>query len=213
MINAIRRTRLPEIDDEFAKDLEFDNVKEMRKKITSELEEKNVLKNKNIKINALITKLYIDNRFDLPENTIQYIAEQELNQYNITDAQWRKYYEVQIRYQIMQDFINMYLMKELRKQYPMEVTEADIAVYIEHEAKLSDQSIEEWKEKHKKLMEDENFKETVTNYLILNKIADTCNFEIAKDEPAETPAEETEAKPKKKSTRKPKEKSEVKTEE
>jgi len=213
MVNAVRRTRLPELDDEFAKDLEFANVKEMRKKISAELEEKNRLKNQNIKINALITKLYIDNRFDLPENTIRYIAERELDQYNITDEQWRKYYEVQIRYQIMQDFINMYLMRELRKQYQLEVTDEVIEKYIEHEAKLSDQKVEEWKEKHKKTLEDENFKETVLNYMILNKIAETCNFELAKDEPAAENAEVTEDKPKKKTTRKPKEKSETKSEE
>jgi trigger factor len=213
MVNSVRRTRLPELDDEFAKDLEFASVKEMKKKISSELEEKNRLKNQNIKINALITKLYIDNRFDLPENTIQYIAERELDQYKITDAQWRKYYELQIRYQIMQDFINMYMMKELRKQYPLEVTDEVIEKYIEHEAILSDQKVEEWKEKHKKTLEDENFRETVLNYMILNKIAETCTFEIAKDEPAEASADKTEEKPKKKTPRKPKETSESKSEE
>jgi len=198
MVNAIRRTRLPEIDDEFAKDLEFDNVKEMRKKITEELKEKNVLKNQNIKVNALITKLYIDNRFDLPEKTIQYLAEKELDQYKITDAQWRKYYEFQIRYQITQDFINMYLMKALRKQYTMEPTEEDIAKYIDHEAKLSDQSVEDWKEKHKKTMESEEFTETVGNYLILHKIADTCDFVIAED-----PAPEAETEPETKTDTEP----------
>lgn len=193
MVNAIRRTQLPVIDDEFAKDLEFDSVKEMQKKITEELQEKNVLKNRNIKINALITKLYVDNRFDLPEKTIQYLAEKELDQYKITDAQWRKYYEFQIRYQITQDFINMYMMNALRKQYEIEPTEEDIARYIEHEAKLSDQSVEDWKEKHKKTLESDEFKETVNNYLILHKIAETCDYVIAEDEPAATEAAGTES--------------------
>jgi len=208
MVNAIRRTKLPEIDDEFAKDLEFDSVKEMKNKITEELKEKNVLKNQNIKVNALITKLYVDNRFDLPEKTIQYLAEKELDQYQITDAQWRKYYEFQIRYQITQDFINMYLMKALRKTYTLEPNEEDIAKYIEHEAKLSDQSIEEWTEKHKKTLENDEFKETVGNYLILNKIASTCDYFIAEEEPIVTDTAETEAKTKKKTDNKEKEKSE-----
>lgn len=210
MVNAVRRTKLPEFDDEFAKDLEFDSVKQMQVKITEELREKNVLKNLNIKVNALITKLYIDNRFDLPEKTIQYLAEKELDQYKITDAQWRKYYEFQIRYQITQDFINMYLMKALRTEYTVEPTEEDIASYIEHEAKLSDQSVEEWKEKHKKLMEEEGFKETVGNFMILHKIADTCDFVIQPDEPAdaETEAEEQSENSKKKTSKKEKEKSE-----
>jgi len=208
MVNAIRRTQLPVIDDDFAKDLEFDNVKDMKDKITAELAEKNVLKNHNIKMNALITKLYIDNRFDLPEKTIQYLAEKELDQYNITDAQWRKYYEFQIRYQITQDFINMYLMKALRKQYVLEPNEEDIAKYIEHEAKLSDQSVEEWKEKHKQTIEDENFKETIGNFMILNKIAETCEFHIAEDEPVVNDETVIEDKSKKKTTKKSKEKTE-----
>ena len=183
MVNTIRRTQLPIIDNEFAKDLEFDSLDDMHAKITAELAEKNELKNKNVKINALITKLYIDNRYDLPEKTIQYLAEKELDQYNINDAQWRKYYEFQIRYQITQDFINMYLMKALRKEYALEITEADTANYIEHEAKLSDQTVEDWKAKHKETIEDENFNETVVNFCILNKIAATCEFYISVDEP------------------------------
>jgi FKBP-type peptidyl-prolyl cis-trans isomerase (trigger factor) len=208
MVNAIRRNQLPEIDDEFAKDLEFDSVKDMKKKITEDMKEKNELKNRNIRINALITKLYIDNRFDLPEKTIQYLAEKELDQYKITDEQWRKYYEFQIRQQISMDFLNMYLMKALRKQYTLEPTEDDIEKYIEHEAKLSDQSIEDWKEKHKKTMEGEDFKETVGNYMILNKIADTCEFFVAEEEPIDTASADKEAKPKKKTTKQAKEKSE-----
>jgi trigger factor len=196
MVNAIRRTKLPEIDDEFAKDLEFDNVKDMNKKITEELKEKNELKNQNIKINALITKLYIDNRFDLPEKTIQYLAEKELDDYKITDAQWRKYYEFQIRYQITQDFINMYMMKALRSIYPVEVTEADTESYVTHEAKLSDQSVEDWKEKHKKTIEGEDFKETVGNYMLLHKIAATCDYFVAEEEPIVTDVPETQEKKK-----------------
>ncbi len=208
MVNAIRRNQLPEIDDEFAKDLEFDSVNDMKKKITEDMKEKNELKNRNIRINALITKLYIDNRFDLPEKTIQYLAEKELDQYKITDEQWRKYYEFQIRQQISMDFLNMYLMKALRKQYTLEPSEEDIERYIEHEAKLSDQSIEDWKEKHKKTMEGEDFKETVGNYMILNKIADTCEFFVAEEEPIDTASADKEAKPKKKTTKQAKEKSE-----
>lgn len=183
MVNAIRRRHLPLIDDEFAKDLEFDNVQDMRDKIMVELKDKNELKNKNIKINALITKLYVDNRFDLPEKAIKYFADKELEQYNITDERWLKYYEYQIRYQITQDFLNMYLMKALRSQYPLELTEEDFTVYYNHEAKLSDQSIEEWKEKHKQTIEGEDFKETVLNFTILSKIAETCDFYIPEEEP------------------------------
>jgi trigger factor len=186
MVNAIRRTQLPVIDDEFAKDLEFESVEDMHQKIEAELQEKNLLKNHNIKINSLITKLYVDNRFDLPEKTIKYLAEKELDEYNISDAQWRKYYEFQIRYRITQDFINMYLMKALRKEYAMEATEEDIAYYMEHEAKLNDQSMEEWTQKHKETIENEDFKETVTNFSILNKISQTCEYFVAAEEPIVT---------------------------
>jgi len=181
MINAIRRQQLPTIDDEFAKDLEFDSVQDMKDKIIAELAPKNELKNYNIRMNALISKLYIDNIFDLPEKAIQYLAEKELDQHKITEEKWRKYYELQIRYQITQDFINMYLMKGLRKEYAIEPSEEDIERYIEHEAKLNDQSTEDWKQKHKSTIVDEDFKETVVNYLILNKIAQTCDYYVAED--------------------------------
>ncbi len=186
MVNAIRRTILPRIDDEFAKDLEYDSVQKMRDEIAASLEEKNSLKNQNIKINALISKLYVDNRFDLPENTIGYITDQELERYQVKDDRWRQFYRQQILYRTRHEFINMYLMQALRKQRQAEPAETDIEQYIEREAKLSDQSVEAWKEKNKAVLEDESFKETVANYLILDLIASTCEFYEAEPEPAET---------------------------
>lgn len=182
MVNAIRRRQLPDIDNEFAKDLEFENLEDMYEKIEAELSAKNELKNLNIKINSLITKLYIDNRFDLPENTLKYVAEKEMEQYNITDPQWKKYYEFQIRYQITQDFMHMYLMQALRKEYAIELSVQDYQNYYEHNASLADQSVEDWKTAHSKEIEADGFKETVENFTILKKIADTSNFVIQEDE-------------------------------
>lgn len=186
MVNAIRRTVFPVLDDEFAKDLEFDSLDDMYAKIETELAAKNELKNLNLKINALITKLYIDNRFDLPQNVIQYLVEKELEGQKIPDEQWRKYYEFQIRYQMTQEFINVYLMKALRKEYQIELTEDDYTAYYNHEAGLADQSVEEWKAKHAKDIEDESFAETVQSFTILIKIAATCTFVIQEDSPADS---------------------------
>jgi hypothetical protein len=80
----------------------------------------------------------------------------------------------------------MYLMRALRKQYTIELNEEDFAQYYEHEAKLSDQSVEEWKEKHKQTIDGEDFKETVTNYMILNNIANTCDYYIPEEDPIVT---------------------------
>ncbi|HOD18232.1 MAG TPA: trigger factor [Candidatus Cloacimonadota bacterium] len=183
MVNSVRRMQLPVIDDEFAKDLDFDNAEDMYAKITEEMREKNKEKNQNIKINALLTKLYVDNRFDLPEQTIQYLTQKELDQNKIKDPQWRKYYEQQIGDQIRSELITMYIMNALQKLYHVEPTEDDINRYIEHEAKLRDMSIEEWKEKNKEILDSENFKETISNYVILNRIAETSEFYEEEEQP------------------------------
>ena len=187
MVNAIRRTVLPVVDDEFAKDLEFDSLADMRSKIADELAPKNALKNEDIKLDAVLGKLYQDNPFDLPHKTIDYLVGKEMEAYKVTDKNWRQYYEYHTKMQFMREFAHMYLMSALRKQDDLQPTDEDIAAYCEREAKLADQSVEEWKDKRKELLKDNTVAERVRDYLVLKRIAATCDFYIPEPEP-EAPA-------------------------
>lgn len=192
MVNSVTRMQYPEVDDEFAKDLEFDNLEQMQAKVAEDMRLKNEHVNINIDNFSIIGKLFVDNNFDLPTKTIEYLAEKEAEK--VDNPEYRKFYVYQYRMQIAQEMVTMYIMSNLRKAMPMEVTDEMLENYIIHEAILEDISAEAFKEANKEELGTEEFRMAAHNYFILRAIAATCDFVIT-EEPAdeEIPEAETEA--------------------
>jgi trigger factor len=194
MVNSITRMQYPEVDDEFAKDMEFDSLEQMKTKIAEDMKLKNEHVNINIDNFSIISKLYVDNNFDLPHKTIEYLAEQEADKLN--NPAYKQYLMYQYRMQIAQEMVSMYIMSNLRKAVPLEINSEMVEEYIIHEAILEDISAEAYKEKYKEEIDKESFKLGIENYFILRNIAKTCDFVIQEDPvEEETPdiAETTEA--------------------
>jgi FKBP-type peptidyl-prolyl cis-trans isomerase (trigger factor) len=190
MVNSVSRMEYPTLDDEFAKDMEFDTLEQMKTKIAEDMSLKNEHVNINIDNFSVITKLFVDNNFDLPHKTIEYLAEQEAGK--IDNPEYKKFYMYQYRMQIAQEMVSMYIMNNLRKALPLEVTDDMMEEYIIHEAILEDKSAEAYKEANKDEIGTDNYKLAVQNYFILRQIAKSSDFVIAEPE-AEEEIPETEA--------------------
>lgn len=186
MINSIRHNQIPELDDDFAKDLEFDSLDAMKAKIADEMREANTARELNNQFGAIMTKLYVDNQFDLPKKTIEYLAEREAE--NEPNEAYRQYLEYQYRIQLSQELMGMYLKKVLRAQLNIEVTPELTEEYIKHLAILEDISPEAYKEANKDDIAAEEFKMAVENYGAFMQLIQTAEFYI--HDPA-TEAEET----------------------
>lgn len=195
MVNSVMRNQVPALDDEFAKDLEFDNLEQMRAKIAGDMSLKNEHQNINIKNNAVISHLFTENNFDLPMKTLEYLAQQQVE--SITDESLKKYYLGQIRMQIAQEMIHVYIMNNLRKAMNPEIGEEQVSEYMTHQAILEDLTLEAWKEAHKKDIEDEEFAEVAKNYHILKNLADKSEFfvpePVNEEDAEEATTEDTEA--------------------
>ncbi len=184
MVNSIRRKQMPQIDDEFAKDHEFDDLAQMQAQIGEELAALNEQKNVYIKHQSILAMLLKDNPFELPRKAINYLVEQEMRKYTqIKDPQYREYFEYQIRYEIMQDMIKTYLLKNLIAQYPCEVTDHDREEYIKHIAILLDTTVGAWKDKNQEGLEKNVFADAIHEFTVMSKIAATCEFVETEDEP------------------------------
>lgn len=182
IVNAIQRQQIPELNDDFAKDMEFDDLTAMRAKINDDM--KLMIEHKNISLqnSAIVAKLYIDNRFDLPERTLTHIAAKETE--NIPNQQWKAYYEYQVKMQIAQEMIHIYTMNNLKKVYQLEVSDEDKQNYIIHNAILEEKTAEAWGEQNKDFITKEDFTEAVKNFMILQMLA-TKNEFIDAPEPQE----------------------------
>lgn len=190
VVNSIARVKYPELDDDFAKDMEFDSMEQMRAKIAEDMKLHNEQLNINLENAGIIGKLYQDNKFGLPMKTINYLAEQEAEK--VENPEYRKFYEYQYKMQIAQEMITMYTLHNLRRVMPVEVTEAMMEEYLRHEAILEDKSLEAFKEANKDEIGNEQYQDAAQNYFILRKIAASSSFFVPEPEAeAEIPEAET----------------------
>ncbi|MDD2543092.1 MAG: trigger factor [Candidatus Cloacimonetes bacterium] len=180
MVNSISRMQYPELDDDFAKDMEFESMEAMKTKIADDMRLVNEHKNLNVENFSIIGKLFIDNRFDLPKKTIDYLADKEAE--NSPHPEYRQYLKYQYQMQISQDLINMYILRNLRQNMPQEISAEMMEEYFKHSAILEDITVEAYKEKHKDEISEEDFSQNVQNYFILRKLAETADFYIPEPE-------------------------------
>lgn len=190
VVNSVARIKYPELDDEFAKDMEFDSMEQMRAKIAEDMKLHNTELNIDMENAGIIGKLYQDNKFALPMKTISYLAEQETQK--VDNPEYRKFYEYQYKMQIAQEMISMYILHNLRRVMPMEISEEMTETYLRHEAILEDKSLEAFKEANKEQLGSEEYKDAAQNYFILRKIAESSSFFVPEPEAeAEIPEAET----------------------
>jgi len=191
MVNSISRMQLPELDDEFAKDMEFDTMDAMRAKIAEDMRLSNEHKNFDSENYSIIAKLFKDNQFELPMKTINYLAHEEAQQYGNIDQ--LPYIEYQLSMKIAQELVEMYILNNLRDKIELTVTDEMLAEYLTHVAILEDHTVEAYKEKHKDELASEDFALGVKNYFILRKLAETANFFVPEPETKKVEIPEAEA--------------------
>ncbi len=81
-INEIKVKELPELDDEFVKDIsEFDTMEEYKEDVRKNLVEKEEENAKNMNINNIVDKLVEDAEMELPEVMVEAQVESEINDF------------------------------------------------------------------------------------------------------------------------------------
>lgn len=180
MVNSIERMQYPELNDDFAKDMDFDDMAAMRAKISEDMRLANEHKNLDVMNYAIVSKLFVDNNFDLPMKTISYLAEQEAQKH--PNREYHKFLEYQYRMQISQEMVTMYILNQLRNQIEIDITDDMVEEYIKHEAILADNTVDAYKEAHKEEIATQEYKNGVRNFFILRKLAETANYFVPEPE-------------------------------
>lgn len=183
MVNSISHMQFPDLDDEFAKDMEFDSMDAMRAKIADDMRLANEHKNIDIDNFSIVGKLFMDNQFELPMKTIEYLAHEEAQKYG--DSPQLLYIEYQLRMKVSQELVEMYILSNLRNKIELTVTDEMRQEYLTHRAILEDHTVEAFKEKYKEDLASDEFDLDVKNYFILRQIAETAHFFIKEPEAEE----------------------------
>ena len=146
-INGIKVKELPELDDEFAKDVsEFDTLAELKASIKEKLEKNNEQRAKYETEEAAIKAVCADAKLDIPTGMIDLEVENML-----------KDFEQRLSYQglKMEQYLNMIgkTEEEMRKEYEPQATEA-IKSRLVLEAIINAEKIEASEEEIKAKMEE-----------------------------------------------------------
>ena len=189
-VKGITRYVTPLVDDEFAKDMEFSDLNEMRTKVAEDLRIGVEHRNIEAEHSGIIAKLFTDNQFALPPKTLRYVVREEVEKIDPRYREMLSQYYIQ---SIVQEMTTLYILNSLKRMNPMEISDEQMEQYIEHRAILEDMSVAAYKDTHKEALEAGDLKEGAYNYAILRGIAAHSEFIEPPAEPEqadETPYEE-----------------------
>jgi len=172
-IDAITKLIMPEIDDEFAKDMDFENLEEMKAKIGEELRDQVEHSNYEAQNNAIINALFKKKPFKIPPMTLKSIIDDYAASLQIDENHPLYNYYVN---EAAHYLVRYLIMDSLKERIPIEVTEDMINEFIEHRAILANSSVVGYKETNEDYINSDSFRKDAHDYFLLRKIAETCTF-------------------------------------
>ena len=190
-VHEIKKKELPELDDEFAKDVsEFDTLKELKDSIKERLEKENEQKTKYEKEDAVIKAVTENMKVDIPTGMIEVEVdnmvkdmeqrmsyqglklEQYLKMLNKTEEEFRKEYEPQA----IEAIKSRLALEAIVKAEKIEATDANVKEKLEEMAKNYGKTAEEL-EKNDSIKE--YLKQGIENEKAINFLVENAK-EVAK---------------------------------
>ncbi|MCF7794679.1 MAG: trigger factor [Candidatus Cloacimonetes bacterium] len=175
-IKEIKRKILPELNDDFAKDLEYDSLKDLKNKIEEELKKKLAKDNAERKQQSIATALVENNPFDVPASMVKNYAENMAKpyaeQYKIELEKITPMYEKIAEFQLKNHFI----IDTLKKSQEIELTDEDKEAAIKEAAENLNMEVDKYKEMYKKQIESDDFKYALEEKKLMDMIEKSSKF-------------------------------------
>ena len=175
-IKDIKRRILAELNDDFAKDLEYDSLKDLRKKIAEELKIKLEADNKEHRRTAILAKLTELNPFDVPPSMVKGYAENMAKPYA---EQYKMELEKLVPMYMQMAEFNVkthFMMEELKKLEKIEITKEDTEKLIAEAAENLKMEVEKYKEMYKKQLESDDFKYSAEERKLMEILESNVKF-------------------------------------
>ncbi len=186
-INSIKHKVLPEVNDEFAKDLDYDSVEDMNAKIKADIDKNIETQNENRKRESILAQLVENNNFEVPQSmTKQYaesMAKPAAEAYKIDIEQVLPMYMQMAEFNLK----SHYLMEEIKKNIEINISDEEKEELIKTNAENLKLDVEKYKKLYKKQIDSEDFTYSLEEKKVLEHIEKNSKFV-----PYPTPAEESE---------------------
>ncbi len=194
-ITAIKRLELPKIDDEFAKDAGFEDLKSMKADIKNDMKARMDVENMALKKQAMVAGLAKVNDLEVPQELVHQYAQQMSQPY-------AKAYKSQLS-SIMPMFVGMaeaqlkemYVMEFFRESLGVKLTDAEKEKFITFNAGGMKMELADYKEKYKaSIADEEKYFAPALDNKIVDKIIKKMVVVTPEDKQKETEVPKEEAK-------------------
>ncbi|MBN2829384.1 MAG: hypothetical protein JXR56_03565 [Candidatus Cloacimonetes bacterium] len=176
MVDAVRRIRVPELDDDFAKDYEYENMEDMMAKLTDELAVDNEKQNRENRRISLLNKIAEANPIEVPpsmiENYAHHLAEPYVNAYKIEAEKIVPMFMEEAKREVR----NYFILNAVKELIPTEITEDFKAEMINLFALEAKMNIDEYKEMRADFIASEDFEEILKTELIYKWLEEKNTF-------------------------------------
>lgn len=175
-IKDIKRTILPDINDDFAKDLEYDSLQDLRDKISEELKINLKRDNAEQKKHSILKTLIEANEIEVPSSLIKDYAA-ELAKPNAEKYKMKIEDVIPVYEKIAEYNYKVYLIiNELIKMEKIEISDEDKEDVIKEAAANLNMEIDKYKEMYKKEIESDGFKAALEEKKLLAVIEQSATF-------------------------------------
>ncbi|MDP8204895.1 MAG: trigger factor [Candidatus Tenebribacter mawsonii] len=175
-INTIKLKVIPEINDDFAKDLEYDSLKDLNSKVEEELKGKIEEDNKNNMKSAVLAQLIDENSFELPQSIVKQVAENMAKPY--AEAYKMELDQMTQMYMSVAEF-NLkghYLIDEIKKLEEIKISDEEKEIIIKEAAENVKMDIEKYKKMYKKQIESSDFTYAAEEDKVIEIIKESSRF-------------------------------------
>ena len=175
-INTIKLKVIPEINDDFAKDLEYDSLKDLNSKVEEELKGKIEEDNKNNMKSAVLAQLIDENSFELPQSIVKQVAENMAKPY--AEAYKMELDQMTQMYMSVAEF-NLkghYLIDEIKKIEEIKISDEEKEIIIKEAAENVKMDIEKYKKMYKKQIESSDFTYAAEEDKVIEIIKESSRF-------------------------------------
>ncbi len=176
IINTIVRTVYPKIDEEFARNADFESLKQMRQDVEKNLRKQVETTNQREKQNSLLLKLIESNPFDIPPSSVisysHKLAEPYARLLNKKPEDLAEYYTQTAYFEIK----SYYIVTELMKIIPLEITEMDEKNTIKELADELNLSVEEYLQKNPDVTKREEFVNRIKEKKLFDYLMENNKF-------------------------------------
>ena len=160
VLNAVETKILPELNDDFAKDLDYESLDALKKTIATELSAQFEQKNYENKITAIKLKIIENNPFDIPQSLIERYSEELATNYVQSKEQIKEISHL-FNNAAEFNFKSFMIQDNIIKKEKLEINDNDTEKFIDDEAKRLNLATENYKELYKTTIESEKFKDSV----------------------------------------------------